>query len=48
MSKQDGQDGGRIEIESNEKYILIEGANIGLARNLALEELLGIHKDDPS
>ena len=28
--------------------ILIEGAIKGLARNLALGQLPGIHKDDPS
>ena len=34
--------------ESKERYILIEGAIMGLVRNLALEKFPGIHKDDPS
>ena len=34
--------------ESKERDILIEGAIMGLARNLALEKFPGIHKDDPS
>ena len=34
--------------ESKERDILIEGAIMGLARNLALEKFPGIYKDDPS
>ena len=34
--------------ESKETDNLIEGAFMGLARNLALEKFSGIHKDDPS
>ena len=34
--------------ESKERNILIEGATMGLARNLALEKFPGINKDDPS
>ena len=34
--------------ESKERDILIEGAIMGLARNLALEKFPEIHKDDPS
>ena len=34
--------------ESKERNILIEGAIVGLARNVALEKFSGIHKDDPS
>ena len=34
--------------ESKEIDILIEGAIMGLARNLALEKFPGIHKNDPS
>ena len=34
--------------ESKERDIVIEGAIMGLARNLALEKFSGIHKDDPS
>ena len=34
--------------ESKERDILIEGAIIGLARNVVLEKFPGIHKDDPS
>ena len=34
--------------ESKERDILIEGAIMGLARNLSLEKFSGIHKDDPS
>ena len=36
------------EAESKEKDILIEGAIIGIARNLALEKVPGIHKNNPS
>ena len=34
--------------ESKERDILIGGATMQLARNLALEKLPEIHKDDPS
>ena len=34
--------------ESKKRDILIEGAIMELARNLALEKFSGIHKDDPS
>ena len=34
--------------ESKERDILIEGAIMGLARNLALEKFPGIEKDDTS
>ena len=34
--------------ESKKRDIMIEGAIIGLARNLALEKLSGIHKNDPA
>ena len=34
--------------ESKERDILIEEDIMGLARNLALEKFLGIHKDDPA
>ena len=37
-----------MERESNEKNILIEGAIMGLARNLVLRKNLVIYKDDPS
>ena len=33
--------------ESKERDILIEGAIIGLARNLVLEKVPGIHKNVP-
>ena len=39
---------GRTERKSKERDILIEGAIMGLTRNLALEKFTGIHKDDPS
>ena len=39
---------GRTETENKEKDILIDGAIMGLARNLALEKFPGIYKDDPS
>ena len=39
----------KIKTEENKKRnILIEGAIMGLTRNLALEKFPGIHKDDPS
>ena len=34
--------------ERTMKDILIEGAIIGLGRNIVLGKFLGIHKDDPS
>ena len=34
--------------ENKERDILIEGAIMGLARNMALEKFPRIHKDDPS
>ena len=34
--------------ESKERDILIEGAIVGLARNLTLEKFPRIHKDDHS
>ena len=37
MRKQNDQDGGRTEIESNERDIFIEGVIMGLGRNLALK-----------
>ena len=48
MREQDRQDGVRTETENKERNILIEGAILGLARNLALEKFLGIYKNDPS
>ena len=41
-------EGARTETERKGRGMLIEGAIIGLARNLALEKSPGIHKDDPS
>ncbi len=38
---------GTTESKSKERDILIEGAIMGLARNLRLEKFPGIHKDDP-
>ena len=38
---------GRTERESKERDILIEGAIMRLARNLALRKFLRIHKNDP-
>ena len=35
-------------MENKERDILIEGAIMGLGRNLTLEKFPGIHKDDPS
>ena len=35
-------------MENKKKDILIKGAIMGLARNLALGKFLGIHKDDLS
>ena len=37
-----------MDRESNERVILIEGATMGLGRNLILGNFPGIHKDDPS
>ena len=39
---------GRTEKERKERDILVEGVSMDLARNLALEKFLGLHKDDPS
>ena len=47
MWEKDGQIGGRTKRENKERDILIEGAIMGLARNLALGKFPGIHKDDP-
>ena len=38
LREQDGRDGRKTEIERKERDILIEGAMMGLERNLALEE----------
>ena len=48
MSKQNSRDGGRTERENKELGVLIEGAIMGLARNLTLEKFPEIYKDDPS
>ena len=45
LRKWDSQDGGRTEMESKERDILIEGFIMGLTRNLALKTFPGIHKD---
>ena len=37
-----------MERESKERGNLIEGTIMELGRNLVLEKLPGIHKDDPS
>lgn len=37
-----------MERESNERDILIEGAIMGLGKNLALEKFSVIHKNDPN
>ena len=42
MRQQDGLDGGRTERESKERGVLIEGAIMGLASNLALGKFSGI------
>ena len=47
IQDQEDRIGGGMERESNERDILIEGAIVGLGRNLALEKFSGIHKDDP-
>lgn len=44
----DSQHGGRTESKSKERDILMEGPIMGLARKLALEKFLGIHRDDLS
>ena len=44
----ESQVAGRIERKSKERDTLIEGAIMGLARNLAVEKFTGIHKDDSS
>ena len=46
--EQERWDEKRREMESKERVILIEGAIMGLARNLTLEKFPGIHKDDSS
>ena len=48
MKEWDDQNEGRRERETKERDIMIEGAIMGLAKNLALGNFLGIHKDDPS
>ena len=48
MREQDGLVRIKKMRENKEIDILIEGANVGLARNLALEKFLRIHKDDLS
>ena len=35
------------QTDSNERSILVEGAIMGLERNLVLGKFPGIHKDDP-
>ena len=47
LREQSSQDGRRTEIKSKERDILVEGAIMGLARNLALEKFPGIDKDNP-
>ena len=39
---------GKEQTWSKERYILIKGAILGLARTLTLEKFPGIHKYDPS
>ena len=48
MREQEGQVEGGTDRDSNEKDILIEGAIMGLGRNLVLGKFSGIHKDDLS
>ena len=48
MREQDAQEEGKIERESKERDILIEGAIKGLARNEALGKFPGIHRMTPS
>ena len=48
MRKWEGQFEERMERESNEGNILIEGAIMELGKNLVLGKFPGIHKDDPS
>ena len=43
----DSQDRGRTETESKERDILIEGAIMELARNLAVEKCPRTHRDEP-
>ena len=43
-----GPVGAGMERESNERDILIEGAIMGLERNLVLGKFPGNHKNDPS
>lgn len=40
--------GGRAERERKERDVLVEGAIMGLTRNVALEKFPGIHKDNLS
>ena len=47
MKKWDRQDGVRKEMRPK-KYILIEGAIMGITKNMVLEKFSRIHKDDPS
>ena len=44
----DGQVAGGADRESNERDNLMEGAIMGLRRNLAPKKFPGIHKNDPS
>ena len=46
--EQDSPVTGGTKWESNERDILIEGAIMGLGRNLVLGKFSGIHKDEPS
>ena len=48
MREWDSQAGGRTDMRARKEDFFIEEAIMGLARNLALEKFLGIHKDDPS
>ena len=48
MRELNSQDGGRTERERKKRDILIEGAIMELARNLAVEKFPGIHKNDCS
>ena len=48
MRDPEGQVGGRTERESKERDILIEGAIMGLARNMALGKFPRIHRMTPA
>ncbi|MGE9641169.1 hypothetical protein ACQP3J_29460, partial [Escherichia coli] len=48
MRNRDSIVGAEMEMESDERGILIEGTIIGLRRNLVPGKLPGMHKDDPS